>query len=115
MTINKEIEAFRKITEDLLDIEIENEGSFGLLAPRALCATAIHELKRGSFLTDGDIFLLNREFMSILDKKNVSVSQKNRDYFLGKNLSEKKNRDWITEEVKKGAYGHEKNQPRDAY
>jgi len=115
MNISEEIKVFRIIIGNLLDIEIDGGEPTGLLALRALCATAIHALKRGSFLTDGDIILLGKEFLSVLDEKEIIISKKNRDYFLGKNLKKKKRKDWKTEIVWKGAVAHEKRQPRDAY
>jgi hypothetical protein len=115
MAIYEEIEAFRKIINDLINIEIDEDVPLKLLAPRALCANAIHMLKRGSYLTNGDIFLLNREFLSVLDEREISISRKARDYFSGKGILKKDRSGWITDKLRRGAWGHEKRQPPDAY
>lgn len=116
MTIDREIEAFRRITKDLLETEeITAETPIGLVWPRALFATAINSLKRGTSLTKEEFLLLAKEFLTVLDKMKVEISDKDKDYFLGKKLKGEKKRDWKTKRVWRDAFGHEKAQPRDAY
>ncbi|MBL7155228.1 MAG: hypothetical protein ISS88_01860 [Candidatus Portnoybacteria bacterium] len=118
MNIDEEIKTFRKIVNDLLDVkEAATETLIGSLAlPKSLFMDAVHMLKRGAFLTEEEILLLAKEFLSVLDEREVEIPEKDRDYFLGKKLRKKKGKkDWKTAEIWRGAYGHEKNQPRDTY
>jgi len=116
MDIDEEMKAFRKIAKDLLEIEIINEISPGLLTPRALFASAVHALKRGDSLNKGEISLLAKEFLSVLDEKNVEIPDRDRDYFSGDKTNEKKEgKSWITQHVIRQSFGHEIKQPKDAY
>ncbi len=116
MNIIDEIQAFRIIAIDLLWMETADGKSPGLIAPRALFSSAVHALKRGTSFSKEEILLLMKEFLSVLDEKKIEIPDKDRNYFLGKNLKRRKKKpaNWITPEVMRGAFGHEKRQPRDA-
>lgn len=114
MGMDEEIKAFRRIANDLLNMAIEEIGSNVLLAPRTLFSIVISTLRRGSSLSRNEMLLLMKEFLSVLDEKPVRISDKDRNFFLGKNLKKKPREDWKTAEILRGAFGHEKRQPRDA-
>jgi len=111
MNIYDEIRAFRKIANDLLDVaieEIDPETRVGLFASRALFASAIHTLKRGTSLSKREMLLLMKEFLSVLDERPIEIPDKDRDYYLRKNLKKKPRGDWKTQKIWQGAFAHEK-------
>jgi len=106
--IEEEREAFRKIVQRLLDEEeITGEIPTKLALPRSLFLSAVHMLKRGRYLTRDDILFLAREFLSVLNGRKITITKKDSDFFLGKNIKKKKS-DWKTKNVWKGAFAHEK-------
>lgn len=117
MGMDEEIKAFRKIVVNLLEVEEIDAGTpiASLTLPKSLFMDAVRTLKKGASLTEGELLLLGKEFLSVLDEKSVEIPDKDRNFFLGKNLKKKKGKkDWKTAEIWRGAFGHEKRQPRDA-
>jgi hypothetical protein len=77
--------AFKEIVRHILDYE--REESVDQLNrcewPRSLFANAVHMLKREKSLSKDEIYLLAKEFLSVLDENKVVISDKDRKFFSG--------------------------------
>ena len=109
-------EAFKTIVEVLIEIETKGVSASGLVltCPHAVFKDALATLEEKINAREAIEGGLGNIFLQVLEDNLIKIREKDKDYFLGKNLKKKK-ADWITRKVMRGAFGHEKNQPRDAY
>lgn len=113
--------AFKKIVEDLTEIaKAESEGisdpDYLLLYPRSVFMDALAMLKEEISVGEAIDKGLGNIFLQVIDDSSAEIRKRDRSFFLEKKKKNNKERaSWITQKVLRGAYGHEKNQPRDAY
>ena len=111
-------EAFKKIAEVLIGVEAKSVSASGFVLPcpravfkDALATTLEGKISAREAIEDG----LGIVFIQVLEDNHIETKEKDKNYFLGKNLKkQRKQATWITPEVIRGAFGHEKSQPRDA-
>jgi len=83
MLDKKTVVAFKKIVRRVLDSERE-EGVGQLNKcewPRNLFSSAVHMLRRGESLSEDEIRLLAKEFLSVLDENKIAISDRDRNFF----------------------------------
>lgn len=100
-------EAFGIAVEELLSIEIDKK-PYVLCFPRTLFASAIHVLKKGEKFSEEECRELMKEFIRILDEKNVRIDNKSfLKSFRKREKIKRKNHhgrpEWVTEEMMTGA------------
>jgi hypothetical protein len=99
---NKEIDAFRQIVRELLDIEMEGDIGQPVKCelPRSLFMTSIHSLKKGKPLSKDEMRRLGEEFLFVLDQNKVRISDEDKKFF---SSEKEKHRSWFSSSVMAGA------------
>ncbi len=89
---DEEINNFKEIVRDLLRVEVKEEAGQPNRCelPRTLFTSAVRSYRKGKSISTGEIYLLARVFLSVLDEDGIVIEKKDRKYFLGGSPDEKK-------------------------